>query len=98
MEGVFLLRINKVNDLELASTLLSQPQQSFVDIAGSCSGMLEDPRSVQLRLVECRCRQIAAAQPLANSFIEMTPVVGGLSLALRRYRQRKRTIVGVTAQ
>ena len=48
--------------------------------------------------MKSRCRQNAAAQPVANRIIVMTPAADGLSLALRRCEERNRTTVAVHGQ
>jgi hypothetical protein len=89
---MLLLRVNEVNDLELAPTLLSQQCGGFVGAAGA-------PLAVSLRLVKW---PLSADCGRATSCKQMNwddgELVGGVSLLLRPYRERKRTIVDADSQ
>lgn len=71
----------------------------LVDAMSSYSGLLEDPFSVQLRLMKwplsADCGRATSRKQMNWDDIE---VVGGLSLVLRPYRERERTSVGYDSQ
>lgn len=82
---MLLLRVNEVNDLD-----------------PNCSVLLGDPPAVQLRLMEwplsADCGRATSRKQMNWDDAPDGELVGGVSLVLRPYRERKRTIIVADSQ